>query len=257
MRLKPPAFAAHIQDMRCRIGAFFLALSVVTAQNFPANEARWRQEALRLLDNAPAVKTVDPEITEYLAVLGARLAGPSTMIRFIAYDSSAGLDLPWLGSGGRVIEAKPLPGGILLVPLSLFEASADESELAAAISRGIAHIWSRDFLRINSARVLVRPIPPADPRLREESLGKCAWCFPRAFEIEADRSALSILAAANFNPYALLRNAANPRTSFDTSVARGERIQEELSHLPQRTYGPDDSAVFQSLKAQIRERAVL
>lgn len=213
-----------------------------------APEAQWRDEVLPAIESQQAVAPVDPEASQYVTVLGNRLAyaapGPTVFrCRFVLYDDNVGLRVPGFGLLKGTHRVNALPGGILVVPLSLFAVTADEAEFSAALARGIGHVALRHFQRTALRASLAGPWQP----LPETSI------FSRSFEGEADRAAVEILARTGFNPEAVVRYIRNGRASFDTSDARARVVQPTISKLPPRTYGPDDSLQFDALKARLGE----
>jgi predicted Zn-dependent protease len=228
------------------------AISAVAQQ--PAStllEAKWREQALPIIEGQQAVKTVDLEASEYVSVLGNRLAysapEPTAFpCRFILYDDNVGLKVPGFGSLKQTHQLNSLPGGIIVVPLSLFAVTTDEAEFSAALARGVAHVALRHFMR-TAERASTLPPSQRIPK---------TWLFSRAFESEADRAAAEILARTGFNPDAVLRYAQNARASFDTAGRRVGVVQEAISKLPPRTYLPDHSPQFDAIKARLAETPV-
>ena len=206
-------------------------------------EAEWRKEALPRLENQEAVAAVDREARLYVTALGQRLAvalpePPAFECRFIVYDDSQGLRAPGFGTLKQTNRVNALPGGIVVVPLSLFPAVADEAEFASAIARGIAHVALKHFARTAARASIFSPVPP--PLL----------IFSRMFEREADYGAMAMLARAGFNPEALARYVKNASASFDTSEQRVRPVEEALSKLPPRAYCPGESPQFDALKSR-------
>ncbi len=221
--------------------------------------AQWRQEILPAIRNQRAVVTVDPEAERYVTLLGNRLvdvlpAPQPSEFRFILYDDNMGLDAPWYGSLRVNPQIRVLPGDIVLVPLSLIDVTLTESELAAAIARGIAHAGLEHFTRfISKSTQVIMPIPPAGARPPVPPFTK-TLLFPRSFEREADCAAIGVLAGAHFDPEALARYARNSLASFDTSDSRVQAIEAAVSKFPPRSYDPDDSPQFEQLKVRLKRR---
>ena len=58
---------------------------------------------------------------------------------FVLYDDSVGIEVPSFGRLIHTRDVNSLPGGIIVVPLSLFAVTANEAEFSSAIARVIAH----------------------------------------------------------------------------------------------------------------------
>jgi predicted Zn-dependent protease len=218
---------------------------------FAAREMQWRDETLPVLARQQAMD-VDSEARQYVSALGARLSRASSELdgsqcRFVLYDDTAGLHVPGFGLFKRTPHVHALPGGIVLVPRTLFAVTADEAELSAALARGIAHAALRHWMR---AMVRSSFSSPWNPLWKPVSK---AMLFSRSFESEADRAAIEILSRAGVNPVAVVRYAVNVRASFDTSDTRLEPLRKAISELPRRTYGPDQSLQFETLKSRLAE----
>jgi predicted Zn-dependent protease len=215
------------------------------------SEADWRRRNLPNIESQEAVVAVDREARHYVTALGYRLAyalpePPVFECRFIVYDDGLGLRVPGFGTLKQTNQVNALPGGIVVVPLSLFGAVADEAEFASAIARGIGHVALRHFERTAARASFMSPVPP--PLL----------IFSRIFEREADYAAMAILARAGFNPEALARYVKNASGSFDTSERRVRPVEEALRKLPARAYCPGESPQFDALKSRVGvKRAVL
>jgi hypothetical protein len=254
------------------MGKYVLVLLVTLAAATPqqrqaaslaAREWQWRELALPRIETQRAVTQVDAEARWYVTALGTRLADgvPAPRVfqyRFVLYDDSTGLDLPWFGRLEKKPRVYALPGGVVVVPVSLFDAAADESEFAAAVARAVAHVELWHFERMaglmGQQGPTVKPIPPADPRLQrpvEPMPFSRSLIFTRALEGEADAGAVGVLAASGIDPQALLRHAGNRRASLDVSAARLRRIEEAIGKLPPRTYGASDSPRFETLKTRL------
>jgi hypothetical protein len=215
-------------------------------REFANREVEWRDAVLPFITRQRAVASVDSEATQYVSALGTWLtyATPqpvSLQSRFILYDDAVGLQVPILGLLKQTHQIQTLPGGLVLVPMSLFAAAADEAEFSAALARGIAHImlrhWMRELMRLS----FLSPWAP----------GPKMVLFPRSFERGADRTAVAILARSGWNPEALVRLAQDIQASFDRSSERVEFIRKAISDLPPFPYGPDRSIQFDILKTRV------
>jgi hypothetical protein len=224
-------------------------------------ELEWSYRALPLIERQAAAASVDPEAARYLVALGNRLVrfapgGWPLPYHFILYDGEAGLDVPYFGRLRGFPSAVALPGGIVLAPLKLFRASADESEFAANVARAIAHVELRHYQRMRG-RSMVRPVPPADPLLNffANTPFFRSWVFTRPLEREADWGAVAILSRAGFDAGAVARSAGNGGASFDTSARRVDAVERAVRTQP-RTRRHFSSPDFLILKKRLAEPAV-
>lgn len=221
---------------------------------------RWREQALRAIDQQQAVHAADPDASSYVTALGRDLlhAIPSNpAFDFIVYNDAYELTLPWYGTVKRHSTGIPpqvhvLPGNIVLVPISLFAVTASESEFAAALARGIAHAVLDHFSRfVDTAGPTVVPVPPTGVEPVAPPFHR-SLLFPRSFELEADCLGITILVRSRFNPLASVRLISDPLASFDTSHARVRAALSAAGAFPEQSYRPDDSEAFESLKLKLR-----
>ena len=228
--------------------------------------ARDRQGILAILNQQQSVSTVDPEARQYVETAGARLTAPFAAqglykFTFVLYDDSQPLNAPWYGLLNRRVptirsHVYAMPGGIVLVPVSLFDVTATESEFAAALARGVGHVVLRHFTRFaNKPMVSIQPIPPAGRQQRSPGFTE-TLLFSRSLEKEADCAAVGLMAAARFNPEALLIYATRREASFDTSDFRVRSMQRIIAKLAPQDYNAGDGRQFEMLKARVRRRSV-
>lgn len=236
--------------------------------DFPLVSARVRRATSpydwRSIAAQQAVSKADPVAREFITELGIRLVSASPAPEdqgtvFIVYDDDYQLTLPWYGTLVRDSTAFPsmvrvLPGGLMLVPISLLEVTPAESEFAAALARGIGHVLLNHFSRFTSRfgpRVV--PIPPAGKSPAWSPFGE-THVYPKSLEIEADCAAATILANAHINPGALLRHIRNSRASFDSSENRVKEVTAVITSLPVREYDPEDNAAYSRLRECLSQR---
>lgn len=176
----------------------------------------------------------DPELNEYIQVLGDRLAvggnnGDHHYSFFLVKDDS--------------INAFALPGGFIGVHTGLVTRTRTESELASVLAHEIAHVRQNHIARryeansganLKTLGILLGAIAIAaaggdsDDVAGAMMLGQGMAIqqqinFTRAQETEADRVGLGILARANFNPRGMV--------SFFQTMQQYERLQN--SRLPE------------------------
>jgi predicted Zn-dependent protease len=194
---------------------------------------------------------VDAEASLFVSAMGSRLvyASPNASVfqcRFILYDDTVGVRVPGFVSVKQTHQVNALPGGIVLVPLSLFSVTDDEAEFATALARAVAHVALRHWMRTMVRAEYSSPWKPFLPTL----------LFSRSLEKDADHAAVEILSQSGLNPEAVARYVKNARASFDTSDARLETIRKQIAELPQRVYGPDQTLQFNALKARLSETRI-
>ena len=158
----------------------------------------------------------DPEITEYLnglgARLGTRLGGGGTGVR---------QDFEFFAIRDATINAFALPGGFIGVHTGLISGADNESEIASVIAHEMAHVTQRHIARqfgiqkqmqLPTMIAMVAAILLAGSRSDLASGAMTAaqggaiqahLSFSRDFEREADRIGMQTLAASGFDPRAM------------------------------------------------------
>jgi predicted Zn-dependent protease len=154
----------------------------------------------------------DPLLTEYVGVLGARLASQANdgghSFDFFVIDDSR-------------INAFAMPGGYIGVHTGLIVASENESELAGVLAHEVSHVTQRHIARsiydsqrtsvLSMATMLAAILLGAATDMGGDALqgimtaGQAAAIqrqinFTRANEHEADRIGMEVLADAGFDP---------------------------------------------------------
>jgi predicted Zn-dependent protease len=183
----------------------------------------------------------DPQLTEYVSLLGSRLAshaheGDYQFEFFVVNDSR--------------INAFAMPGGHIGVNSGLILASDNESELAGVLAHEVSHVTQRHIARsiydnqrsslISIAAMIAAALLAAttdgsgDAMAGLMTAGQAAAAqrqlnFTRANEYEADRIGIDVLAAAGFDP--------NGMSSFFEKLSRrygasGQMIPELLRSHP-------------------------
>jgi len=219
----------------------------------------------------------DPEVAEYLAGLGARLAQGTSGARhdfdfFVIRDPS--------------INAFALPGGFVGVHTGLIQAADTESELASVLAHEIAHVTQRHIARMFgqqqqmqmpmmvalAAAILLGASRPdlagGAAAAIQAGAAQAQLSYSRDFEREADRVGLHALAAARFDARAMSaffeKLQRLTRVSDDGSVpgylrshpVTVERIadaQNRSADMPYRQHL--DSDEFHFVRAKLRAEA--
>ena len=254
--------------MIARLCIFALAAVWLNAQNLaPSDVNLWSKEKEAALGASLAREVrrqtwavTDSAVNDYIARLGRQIAA-----------EARGGDLDWefavVGDevGGSTHEAVSIPGGHVFVPASLILGADSEAELAGMIAHSIAHIVERHSTRIASRQQAGNPstIPLAfvagvagsdtGPSVPVEYLK--VW---RSYELDADRAAVTIMAAAGYDPAALLEYIRRTQRAgskvFSALPQRGERIgalETAIANLPSRT-GWWSSSEFNAIQDRVR-----
>jgi predicted Zn-dependent protease len=154
----------------------------------------------------------DPEITEYLNGLGARMSGAGT---------GGHQDFEFFAIRDPSINAFALPGGFIGVHTGLITASESESEVASVIAHEMAHVTQHHIARglgiqkqmqlpmmiaLAASILLARSRPDLSSGAAVAAQGgaiQTQLSFSRDFEREADRIGFQTLAAAGFDVRAM------------------------------------------------------
>src|SRR3954464_4216130 len=157
----------------------------------------------------------DPEATEYLNALGARIVAQATG------DTSQRFSFFFVRD--ESINAFALPGGFIGVNYGLVLPTRNESQLAGVMAHEIAHVTQRHIARrvrsqgrqsiATMAAILAAILVGAATGSSDAALGGISIAqgaamqqqinFTRANENEADRVGMGFLAAAGFDPYGM------------------------------------------------------
>lgn len=174
-----------------------------------------RSVAASVIASYPALDR--PDLNNYLNTLGQTLAlysdRPETFAgyRFLALDADE-------------LNAFATPGGFVLITRGMIRAASNEDQLAAILAHEIAHVQNGHGLRairgsrINSAvtilasetarhlggRELAELTGIFEGSISDISQALIGKGYSRAYEREADRDALTILARAGYPPHALV-----------------------------------------------------
>lgn len=264
--LAPRAWAQALPDLG---GTGEAALS-------PSVERRLGESIVRDLRRDPAFID-DPEISEYLGLLGARLT---------EVTPGARQDFEFFAVRDASINAFALPGGYIGVHTGLLSAAETESELASVLAHEIAHVTQRHIARmlgqqqqmqlpvmaaIAAAILLGRSRPDlASGAAAAAKAGAVSaqLAYSREFERDADRVGLQALAEAGFDARSMAvffeKMQRTQRVSDDgtlpgylrTHPVSTERIadaQNKVAALPYKQHL--DSAEFHLVRAKLRAEA--
>jgi len=216
----------------------------------------------------------DPEVSEYLAMLGSRLVQASPGAR---------QDFEFFAIRDSSINAFAMPGGFVGVHTGLISTAETESELASVLAHEISHVTQRHIARmLGQQQQMQLPVLAALAaaillgRSRPDLASGAAvaaqagavqtqLAYSRDFEREADRFGMRALEDAGFDPHAMAtffeKMQRASRISDDgtmpgylrTHPVTIERIadaQNRAASLPYRQH--PDSAEFQLVRAKLR-----
>ena len=200
--LAPRAFAQALPELG---GTGDLALS-------PQLERRVGESIVRDIRFRDPAYLDDPEIADYLASLGARLAQGNPAAR---------PDLEFFAMRDHTVNAFALPGGFIGVHTGLINTAETESELASVLAHEIGHVSQRHIARmlaqqqqlqmpmmvaLAAAILLGRSRPDLAAGAAAAAQGatiQSALAYSRDFEREADRVGLQTLQDAGFDARAM------------------------------------------------------
>ena len=178
----------------------------------PAVERKLGENIMRDIRFREPTYVDDAEVSEYLAVLGGRLAQASVGAR---------QDFEFFAIRDASINAFALPGGFVGVHTGLITASDTESELASVLAHEVAHVTQRHIARmLGQQQQMQMPMMVALAaaillgRSRPDLASGAAvaaqagavqsqLAYSRDFEREADRLGLRALEAAGFDAHAM------------------------------------------------------
>ena len=267
MAAAPRAFAQSLPDLG---GTGDASLS-------PAVERRIGENIVREIRFRDPTYIDDPEVTDYLATLGSRLAQAS---------AGARQEFEFFGMRDPTVNAFALPGGFVGVHTGLITTAETESELASVLAHEIAHVTQRHIARmlgreqqmhvpmlaaLAAAVLLGRSRPDlamGAAAAAQAGVVQASLSYTRDFEREADRVGLQTLEDAGFDVRAMAsffeKMQRSTRVSDDASVpgylrthpVTTERIadvQNKAAALPYRQHR--DSLEFHFVRAKLRAEA--
>jgi predicted Zn-dependent protease len=211
----------------------------------------------------------DSTVLDYTAWLGRHLAAqvPS---RDLDWEFAVIRDYV----GGSTHEALSVPGGHIFVSTSLFLAVDSEAELAGMLAHAIAHITERHGMRIATSGQVSNFSTIPLVFIIGSWMGMCAagndggaavplgyLKIQRSNELDADRVAVNIMAASEYDPAALLEYVRRTQRALPSESrmylalpTREERIgalETAVANLRSRS-GPSDGE-FNAIRNRVRE----
>jgi predicted Zn-dependent protease len=228
--------------MRSWAAVLLLAASPVVAQTLPdlgssgdaglspQLERRIGESIMRDIRFREPSYLDDPEVSDYLGNLGARLTQRAAGVRY---------DFEFFALREHTINAFALPGGFIGVHTGLLLAAESESEVASVLAHEVAHVTQRHIARmlgqqqqmqlpvlaaIAAALLLGRSRPDlASGAAAAATAGavQTQLSYSRDFEREADRIGFQALDAAGFDVHAM--------GTFFEKMSRGSRLADDGS----------------------------
>jgi beta-barrel assembly-enhancing protease len=170
------------------------------------------------------------------------------------------------GNANLLREPAWFPAGYVFVPAELFLDAQDESELAGMLAHAIAHVAERHGIRTATRGEIVNyasvPLIYMGTHYPPVAVPLGFIKFARQYELEADRLAAHSMAAAGFDPSALLRYIQRVQVDRQDQSAQyspypplAERIaalQKQIANLPARAY-TDSGEEFRQMQQRVRE----
>jgi predicted Zn-dependent protease len=214
------------------------------------------------LDNAAA--------RDYIEQMGVRLEQALPQPSPFTYHFELTTDF-----SGTFLEPAAFPGGFVFVPAGLILAATDEAELAGTLAHAMAHIAARHGTRqatkgqIAQQQATIPLIFWSGGNGYGSGQGPSVLLpvgmlnFQKAMESEADRLAVSMTAAADYDPEGLARyvgrvqDPPQPSSSlfsaFPPREQRMQAIEQAIQTLPAKSYAA--SGGFAQIQDEVR-RAV-
>lgn len=156
-------------------------------------------------------------------------------------------------AGGSTHEPLSIPGGHVFVPVPLIVAAQSESELAGMIAHAMAHVTERHGATGGRAPLIFMGAWMGDRRVVPAGFAK----GQRDHELDADRTAASMMAAAGYDPVALAayisrtQQASHSRSWFPAPEERIAAIESAAANLQVAPAQP--TGEFETIQARLRE----
>lgn len=240
-----------------------------------SREARLGRNVMLQLRNAGAVVD-DPQLTEYINLLGSKLASQA---------DAGDFDFEFFVVDDGAINAFALPGGYIGVNRGLLAATDTESELAGVLAHEVSHVTQRHIARrlydtqrtsiVSMATMLAAVLLGAAGDISSDAMQGIAMAgqsavaqrrinYTRQNELEADRVGIEVLSAAGFNPHGMAsffdelarrygsRQESVPEIlqTHPVSTTRIADARARASQLPDRS--GEDSLAYRLAKARVR-----
>jgi predicted Zn-dependent protease len=262
----PPAFAQSLPDLG----------DVSQSEMSPQQERRIGESVMREIRADPSYSD-DAEITDYLNMLGSKLAAASPDTRqefnfFLILDPQ--------------VNAFALPGGFIGVNSGLLLTAQSESEVAAVLAHEVGHVVQHHFARMlvaqkgfqitslaalavailaaRSSSTSSTQVSQAAMAAAQASYVQSSLNFTRANEQEADRVGFQILEKSGFNPEGmatffgrLLRATRFAETAAPSYLRTHPLTTDRIADMENRAqnlpyHQVPDSIDFQLMRAKLK-----
>lgn len=207
----------------------------------------------------------DPEVQAYIDRVGKRLLTGVEKVEFpytfkVVQDSS--------------INAFAVPGGHTYVNTGLIKAAESETELAAVMAHEINHVVARHSTKQMTQQYgytmlasLLLGSQGDIAKMAADLFGKAGGLYySREMESQADFLGVETMYKAGYNPQGMVtffrkleaegqKDPGKIAQFFSTHPATPERIasiQQEIAKLPPKSYAPDSSPEFSSVKSKVK-----
>lgn len=275
MKLKPIVIAILLSTNICASAIWAnelpelgdIAQTVLT----PLQEKAIAEEIMREVATSDQV-IQDPEINDYLQMLGTRL---------VANSPNKGQKFNFFVVEDRSINAFAMPGGVIGVHTGLILAANAESELASVLGHEIGHVTQHHLARMLASQktdmfkniggiALALLLARANPQLAAGALTTATAFgvqnqldYTREYEREADRIGLQILDGGGFDVrgmpafFTTLQRGSrfaegNAPSFLRTHPLTSERIADVANRVEQMSYKQvTDSIEFQYVRAKL------
>lgn len=138
--------------------------------------------------------------------MGADALGTRLAFTFTVFSGAPQLPIPfgfpYDDAAAASQEPVAIAGGPIFVPVQLIEKLDSEAELAAVLAHAIAHTSLRHATRLATREELAGLA--GQPGMPVITASAASRKFARSFELEADNAAARMLAAAGYDPAALV-----------------------------------------------------
>lgn len=241
----------------------------------PQQERRIGEQVVRDFRARDPAYLDDPELSDYLNTLGARL---------VSVGPDARQDFEFFPVRDSTLNAFALPGGFIGVHTGLIQTTQSEAELASVLAHEIGHVTQHHMARSAAKQAQIGPVALAAMAVAilaarsNPQLGNAAvisaqagalqmqLSYTRELEREADRVGLQILVDAGFDARAMASffermqksnrfAEGNAPAYLRTHPLTAERISDIENRVLNMSYRQSvDSLEFQLVRARIRAR---
>jgi predicted Zn-dependent protease len=182
---------------------------------------------------------LDDYVTELGENLAKRIPSPFAYSWTIYEDRKTSsrqppfMVMPIDGLSGQPTECIALPGGPILVPMSLLANARSEAEFAFLVAHVIAHVAMRHATRLATRQQIVHQVSGGQTEILPSMV------FARQFERQADVAAIVAMADAGYDPRTVIPYLGSRRSGV---------IEKTAGRLPTQGYSAS-TGKFNEVKA--------